>query len=153
MAGPSAVRLARIESAFAKDGFTVKAHVVKDDGIGALAEHGSARNGRTGNRRGILPPGRQLPHGLAAGFLAEPAVSRMTTEYVDKVVFAFFDEAAASAAALAPLRALISRILVEAAERTIADIPREYLAEIDGIEAGCRAANPSTRVRRDGSLR
>ena len=150
MAEPIAACLARIESAFAKDGFTVTAHAVKDDCIGALAEHAGARNGRTREpKRAFCLQGDNYHMGWLMGFLAEPAVSRMATEYVDKVVVAFFNEAAASAAALAPLRALLSRILIEAAERTIADIPREYLAEIDGMEAGCRAANPATRVRRD----
>jgi hypothetical protein len=147
---PVAARLARMESAFAKDGFAVKVHALKDDCIGALAEHGSARNRRTGEpKRAFCLQGDNYHMGWLMGFLAEPAVSRMCGEYLDGVAFAFFDETAASTPALAPLRTLLSRILTEAAERTLADIPREYLQEIDGLEAGCQAANPATRVKRD----
>ena len=146
---PSA-RLARIESAFAKDGFTIKAHAAKDGSIGALAEHRSARNEVTGQpKRAFFLQGDNYHMGWLMGFLAERDVSRMANEYVDAVAPAFFDADAASAPVLAPLRALIFRILTEAAERTLADIPGEYLEEIDGIVGGCHAANPATRVRRD----
>jgi hypothetical protein len=150
MAAPTAARLARLESAFAKDGFAVKARALKDDCVGVLAEHVSARTLLTGEpKRAFCLQGDNYHMGWLMGFLAEPAVSRMANEYVDSVVFAFFDAEAGSSAVLAPLRALLSRILIEAAERTLADIPREYLVEIDGMAAGCRAANPATRVSRE----
>jgi hypothetical protein len=143
-------RLGRIESAFANDGFLVKTHVLKDSGMGVLAEHGSARNTLTGEpKRAFFLQGDNYTMGWMLGFLSERDVSRMCGEFLDSVVIAFFDSAAASAAVLAPLRALVTRIIIEAAERTLADVPREYLEEIDGIAEGCRAANPATRVRRE----
>ena len=154
-------RRARLESAFSRDGFSVTQRALKGDSFGMLCEHRSARNGLTGQpKRAFCLAGDNYHMGWLMGFLAERDVSRMAAEFVDKVVFAFFDNGTGPGAGAGagpggtrgPLESLINRIIIEAAERTIGDIPREYIHEIDGIVDGCRAANPATRVKRDRLL-
>ncbi|HTO23285.1 MAG TPA: C45 family autoproteolytic acyltransferase/hydrolase, partial [Spirochaetia bacterium] len=141
---------ARIESALAGDGFAVKARAEREGALGLLAEHREARGTVSGApKRVILLQGSAFQRGWQMGRLAEPDVSRMCGEYEDRVVFAFFDEAAAEQPLLAPVRELLTRILVGAAAQTLADIPAEYLEEIDGIVEGCRAADSATTVHRD----
>jgi hypothetical protein len=84
--------------------------------------------------------------------MAEADVSRMATEFVENVAFAFFDESAIEGGLLGPLKDLVVRLIVEASERMLPDIPSEYLREIDGIVDGCVAINPKTLVRRDRLL-
>jgi hypothetical protein len=147
-------RLARIESAFSRDGFSVTRRALKGNGFGMLCEHRSARNGATGKpKKAFCLAGDNYHMGWLMGFLAEKDVERMATEFVDNVVFAFcVSDKGPGAGSRGPLESLVNRIIIEAAEHTIGDIPREYIREIDGIVDGCRAANPGTRVKRDRLL-
>jgi hypothetical protein len=147
---PDLHRLAWWESAFEKDGFAIRARAEGNGAFGVMAEHATVRNAATGApKRAYLLQGGAYQRGWQMGYLAEPLVSRMCGEYEDRVVFAFFDEKAAKESVLAPVRELLTRILVGAAAHALADIPEEYLAEMDGIVEGCRAANMGTTVQRD----
>jgi hypothetical protein len=91
--------------------------------------------------------------GWLLGVMAEEDISRMANEYVQNVVFAFIDSAAASlGGVLAPLKELIVRLIADASRVMLPDIPPAYIEEIDGIVEGCRSANPWTRVRRESLL-
>jgi hypothetical protein len=154
LAGSVEERSARIEAAFRADGFAVARVLVKDDRLGILARHTSARNTVTGSpKRAFYVEGDGAQMGWLIGAMAEPDVARMAGEFVENVAFAFFGEGPASKEdALPRLKDLIVRIISFASERMVPDLPPELLAEIDGIVEGCRAANPGTSVRRDRLL-
>jgi hypothetical protein len=171
LTGSIAERFTRIQDAFRNDGFTVmqvpavaarglEAHGqsvgyrLKDGHIGVAAEQPGARNFRTGKpKRAYYLEGSPGVMGWLLGALAEEDVSRMTNEYVRNVAFAFIDSAAASrGGVLAPLKALVVRLIAEASRVMLPDIPPAYIEEIDGIVEGCRAANPWTLVRRESLL-
>jgi hypothetical protein len=148
-----AERLARIERAFQKEGFLPVAHRLKDERLGVAAEHKSARNTRTGApKKAYYVEGDNAQMGWLLGFLAEPEISRMANEYLENVVFAFFEGDSADRGPAGSIKNLIVRIVADAAERTLPDIPPEYVEEIDGMLEGCTAVNAQTRVSRERLL-
>ncbi len=156
-AGSVAQRFARVEAAFRKDGFEVvrpPGCLLKDDRIGVLAEHRSARSAKTGApKRACYVEGDGYHMGWLIGAMREPDVARMAGDFTDNVAFAFVGaDSAAEEGALPRLKDLVVRIIALASERMLPDIPDEQVREIDGIVDGCRAANPSTRVRRERLL-
>jgi hypothetical protein len=153
-------RFARIEAGFGLDGFAVAPvpepgapgrrlrFLTRNGWIGVAAEHRRARNSSTGApKKAFYVEGDPSAMGWLIGAMAEPDVSRMAGEFVENVTFAFFGGERGGG-----LRDLIVRIVAEASERMLPDIPPEYLLEIDGILDGCRAANPGTTVRHERLL-
>jgi hypothetical protein len=147
-------RSARIEAAFRDDGFDIQQRLVRDGRLGMLACHARARNTGTGApKRAYYAEGDGARMGWLIGAMAEPDVARMAGDFVENVAFAFFSTGPLSKDETLPrLKDLIVRIISAASERMLPDVPRQLLAEIDGIVEGCRAANPRTSVRRDRLL-
>ncbi len=158
--GTPEARFKRVERAFAKDGFEVRylpepgspskktGYRAIDGFIGVMAEHGSATVGKSGRRkRAFYLEGGNREVGYLLGLLAEDDISRMTTDFVENVVFAFFsgDEAITSEKTT-PLKDLIVNLVYEASKGMRPDVPGEYIEELEGIVAGCKAANPATKV-------
>jgi len=158
--GTPEARFKRVEKAFAKDGFAVRSfpepgapsrevgYRIVDGFIGVMAEHESATIGTTGrHKRAFYLEGDNRQMGYLLGLLAEDDISRMTTDFVENVVFAFFagDEAIASEKAT-PLKDLIVNLVYEASKGMQPDVPDEYIEELEGLVAGCKAANPATKV-------
>jgi hypothetical protein len=126
--------------------------------MGIAAVHRSARSTLTlAPKKAFYVEGDNFEMGWLLGCMAEADVARMATDFVRDVVFAFFGEDTLSArdadpAAREGMRDLIVRIIASAAEKMLPDIPQEYVEEIDGLVAGCRAANPRTPVTRERLL-
>jgi len=147
-------RFAAVEAAFRADGFVVRDRRVRGEDIGVLAEHGTARSTVTGApKRAYYVEGDGTAMGWLIGRLAEPDVTRMCTEFAREVVFAFFgagnDKVPEERAGL---KDLLVRIIGEAAEKMLPDIPPRIVEEIDGMVEGCREENPRTEVTRDRLL-
>jgi len=158
-----------LKAAFDKDGFQVKNlkedemfdHIkyVKPQGymefqgkIGVLAEHKTAKNTVTGKaKRAYYIEGNNYQMGFLMGLLSESEVSRMTTDYIDKVIFDFFKSDLISKYAASFLGDMIQRLLIkiviEKSQGMRPDIPDEYIEELDGLYDGCQAANVQSRVR------
>ncbi len=151
-------RAARVAAAVRADGFEAAAgpggYVVKDGMLGMAARHSSARSSRTGApKRAYYVEGMGRQAGWLLGVMAEPEVARMAGEFVENVPFAFFGSRLASdKGALSLVKDVIVEIVAGASARMLPDIPAELVAEIDGLEEGCRAANPRTTVRRERLL-
>ena len=151
-------RAARIEAAFRADGFQYATrrgrYMVRDGALGMTAVHTTARSTKTGlPKRAYYVEGDGRRAGWLLGAMAEPDVARMAGEFVQNVAFAFFSPGAASDKGVFPrLKDVIVDIIALAAGRMLADIPQGLLAEIDGLEEGCRWANPATTVRRERLL-
>ncbi len=160
---PISSRFVRVLTAFESDGFAVKrftdpgdpgapaGYRMKDGFMGVLAEHTRARNRRTGRpKRAFYVEGDAWHRGYLLGLMAEDDVSRMTGDFLKKVVFSFFDSSAARTRGIfEEVQELIVRIASEATRKILPDVPPEYLEEIQGILDGCAASNPRTTVTRD----
>jgi hypothetical protein len=158
-----AAKFVRVESGFLADGFSVVPLPVPGSPStqtrfltigGALGVRAERPAAPASDRRktAFYLEGDGYQMGWMMGYMAEADVSRMATEFVENVAFAFFDESATEGGLLGPLKDLIVRLIGEASGRILPDIPLRYVREIDGIVDGCMAANAGTFVRRDRLL-
>jgi hypothetical protein len=161
-ADPVAERFTEIARALDADGFDVKptpdpsnpskllAYQVKDGCVGVLGVSRTARNGFTGApKKAIYVEGDNFQMGYLLGLLAESDVARMTTEFAYKIAFAFIhlSDIEHSTSPLAMLlKGIVVDIVFELSQSMKQDIPLEYVEEMQGILAGCSAANPNTKV-------
>jgi hypothetical protein len=148
---PAAQRRGLIEAGFSRDGFIVKRIAERDGCLGALAEHRSARVGKTARaKRAFYLEGDNYQMGFLLGLLAGDDVARMTHEFLQNVVFSFFDNRAAGARGVSvSLKELIVHIATSVSRNVLPDIPAEYLEEIQGIVDGCAAAGRADVARND----
>ena len=139
---PIPQRRARIEKAFRHDGFVVTLSAEKDGCLGVAAEHVSARIGGSSRaKRAFYLEGDNYQMGFLLGCLAPREIFRMTHEFLQKVVFAFFDTHEVRAQGLsADLRNLITRIAMGVTHAALPDIPAEYREELQGIVDGCASS-------------
>jgi len=157
-----------LKNAFLKDNFNVKnlkederlknCQYVTPQGfinfqgkIGILAEHITAKNTVTGQpKRAFYLEGNNYQMGFQMGLIAEPDVSTMATDYIEKVVFYFFN---AEKLANNLIGHLIGKVIVDIMEKATSlmekDIPQVYKDEMAGIYEGCRAINADTKVTVD----
>ncbi len=159
---PIASRFAEIARALDADGFDVKptpdpanpaklvAYQVKDGSIGVLGVSRTAKNGVTGApKKAIYVEGDNFQMGYLLGVLAESDVARMTAEFAHNIAFAFIhlSDVEHSTSPLAVLlKDLVVDIVFEVSQAMKPDIPLEYVEEMEGILAGCTAANRETQV-------
>jgi hypothetical protein len=151
ISGTTPERFAKVKAAFEEDGFSVASRVEKDGRLGVMVEHATSRVTGTGRaKKAYYLEGTNYQMGWLLGRLAEEDVSRMSGEYVDKIVFAFFDEEAArKGGILGQLKELIMNLVIEASQSMRPSIPDEYAEELIGLHDGCREANPATTVTRE----
>ncbi|NIM18317.1 MAG: hypothetical protein GTO45_40575 [Candidatus Aminicenantes bacterium] len=158
-------RFAYVQNAFKKDNFVVKnlneddrfkhcqyvtpqGYVEYQGQIGVLGEHAHAKNTVTGEpKKAFYLEGTNVQMGFLLGLMAEPDVSKMVNDYIDKVVFYFFH---AEKLANTIVGYLIGRAFVDIMEKATKvmeqDIPQEYKDEMQGIYEGCKAINDHTKV-------
>ncbi len=97
------------------------------------------------NKNAYYVEGTPYQMGYLLGWMAEPDVARMCTEFLERVVFEFIDLDVwpwledRVAKTLEVLLYLLSANIYP-------DVPDEYKQELEGILAGCRRANPHTQV-------
>lgn len=147
----AARRRLRIQEGFARDDFLVKRIVDKDGSLGALAEHRSARIGTSSRaKRAFYLEGDNYQMGYLLGLLAADDIARMTGEFLQTVIFAFFDNRAAERRGISTgLRELIVHIATTVSRDVLPDVPPGYLREIQGIVDGCQAAGKGAEVTWD----
>ena len=131
------------------DGFTVKRVVEKDGFLGLRAEHTHARTGTSGQpKRAYYVEGDNYQMGFLLGLLAREEISRMTNEFLQNVIFSFFESHGGPERSISPsLLGLVVHAAEGVARKLLPDIPAEYLEEIQGIIEGCQEAGgaPPTR--------
>lgn len=161
-ADPIATRFARVSAAFDADGFDVlptpdpsdPTHTLpyqqKDGCIGVLAVSRTAKNGMTGApKKAFYVEGDNYQMGYLMGLLAESDVSRMTVEFAHDIVFDFIHAYALehdTSPLVKALEDLIVGLVFVESQTMKPDIPLEYIEELQGILAGCQAANRNTQV-------
>jgi hypothetical protein len=112
--------------------------------FGMCIPHRSAHNERTRRpKRLFYLQGSHFEMGYLLGLMAEGDVARMTVDYVENVVFDF----AGNKQKHPFLGTLIADLIYRLAASARAHLPKDMLAELYGIYAGCVTANPKTQVR------
>ncbi len=140
-----------LKEAFAEDGFRVSRDdvVVYRGRIGIAAKHCTAVNTVTGEpKRAYYVEGNSYQIGYLMGRLAEPAISRMTESFIDRVVKAMIRTSLRGERADVmrdpELRLVkIHRVLIDSLydmirrKRIRADLPSRFHREIRGLADGC----------------
>ena len=139
-------------AAFRNDGFKLKEEITFRGQRGLLAEHETAYNVVTGEKKiALYVEGTAYEMGFLTGFLAHHQVERMCEEFLENFAPAFLG---IKFSPLTPLGGILKWILTrifiktvyEMAKGMAKDIPNHYKIELEGILDGCRAANPRSKV-------
>jgi hypothetical protein len=141
---------AELAQAFAIDGYAVKKTELFNGKRGILAEHPAACIGDTAKHKKVLYlEGDGYQMGYLTGLLAEPDVSRMTTEFMDKIILAFVAPGLVGLSYNVTVQ-IVQQIAKDWCQKVYADhpgdIPAPLVAEMKGIAEGCKAKNPATPV-------
>lgn len=143
-------RIEKLKKAFNRDHFEVDVNKDVDhykDKIGICAYHRTAVNYETGQpKRAYYLEGSAYEMGYLLGKMAEKEVALMTKKFVEYVPFAFLGLSVSPGFLEKIIHSILRRLFWHWTNRIKKDIPQEYIDEMDGILAGCRAANPDTKV-------
>jgi hypothetical protein len=137
-----------LESAFEKDGFAVSKVIVESGKVGIMAEHQTATNYDTGQKKkAYYLEGDHYQMGYLLGLLAEEEISRMAAEFSIYFIFAFIRKVAdISIGRSKEIGELLVHIIYELSKSMYPEMPDEFKTEIQGIFDGCIKANPKTKV-------
>jgi rubredoxin len=129
-------------------GCTGQDFIVKDGKIGMVAVQKEFTNCRP--KRVYYVEGTPFTMGWLIGYLAEPEVHKMASEYKDNVIFDFLGDEKGGEYGV---ERLVQDLLVDVAENTSEGIrtviPKDYRDELRAIVCGCLAINPNTKVKED----
>ncbi|MGE5341751.1 MAG: hypothetical protein ACM3SY_09755 [Candidatus Omnitrophota bacterium] len=154
-------RFDSLKQAFDSDGFNVRYFNDPQTGepigykeyqgkIGVLAESKTAINLKSQEpKRVYYVEGNGYQMGYLTGLLAEDQVSLMTTDFVENIIFAFFNIQTPDTGLMEFIKQLMIKIIYEISKSMAPDIPQAYQDELKGILAGCQEANPQTKVTWD----
>lgn len=162
-------RFELLVKAFEKDNFDVKnlkkdpqyagnpyvseqGYMIYQGKIGLLAESRDAINVVTkAKKRVYYLEGSNYQMGYVLGLLAEPEVSRMTNEFAENMLTAFFKSSDSQRAEglFDYIKKIIVGLIGDLTKTMKPDIPDCFKDEISGLLNGCERANPKTKVRED----
>lgn len=135
----------RLFRAFTADGFQVKKWAQIEGKLGMRAEHATARNYDTGQKKAsYYLEGTPYERGYLLGLLAEPEISDMAVKFVDNIVFDFIGLEFLN---LFPLlqQMLVNLIQALSISAWISQ-PEHVHDEVNGILDGCKKSNSRTQV-------
>lgn len=138
-------RIINLVRAFEKDGYDAKKIITKFNKIGIMAEHKTAVNYDTGEKKkAYYVEGSSYEMGYLMGLLAEKEISLMTTEFIRKVIPQFINDGVSRRGRIVEefLISLVSGL----SKDVFLDLPEEIRDEMRGIYDGCKKHNPYTKV-------
>jgi len=155
-----------LKQAFANDGFDVKyfdnpqkpgekiGYLEYQGKIGMLGLSRTAKNIVTGEpKRVYYIEGDAYQMGYLLGMMAEPEVERMATEFVENIIFDFFNveeiNKQKDSGIMDLIKNLVVEILYNVSKKMQPDIPNDYIRELSGIYNGCLAVNQKSKVQWD----
>jgi hypothetical protein len=108
-------------------------------------------HGEKEHKKAYYVEGTPYQMGFLLGLMAEPEVKRMTTEYTEKIIPAFFEREISDNESNLVRRILgiVVDLIGEATDKMEPDIPDTLEGELAGILAGCNEVDPSTEVKED----
>jgi hypothetical protein len=122
-----------------KDVFTINGK------IGVRAQNQTACIHAEKTKKAYYVEGTPYQMGYLLGRMAEPDVARMCTELLERVVFEFI-HLDVWPWLEAEVGKTLEVLLYLLAANIYPDVPDEYKQEMEGVLAGCRKANPCTKV-------
>ncbi len=131
----------RLTAAFAKDKFIVKDHFLYQGRLGIMAEHNTAVNSDNNKpKKAFYVEGSSYEMGYLLGYLAEPDVSSMTTDFADSIVLSFISDDVSVKGNIIKevLGKLIMDIAKDLSKHDHIIVPPELDEEMNGILKGCR---------------
>ncbi len=135
-----------LEVAFAKDNFDVVKSTTYQGCRGILAEHRTAINYETKQKKRVIyVEGTSYQMGYLIGYLAEPEMEQMTTQFLDRIIFDFIG-VDVDPEKIIVIWSLLKGVILGLVQKVKPDVPVEYLQEIEGMVAGAKAADPKTKV-------
>jgi hypothetical protein len=160
-------RIQLLREAFSEDNFDVDQLIVYQEKIGIAAKHRTAFiNGNSEKKKKVYyVEGTHRQMGYLMGRLAEYDISEMTTKFVDNVIWAFLEyhpgriinkDYASNKKDMAlwgtireHLGNAIAELISQYSQGMRADIPQEYIEEMEGMLAGCLESNSHTKVNKN----
>jgi len=157
-------KLQFLTDAFNSDGYNIYKAVNHENKVGITATHCTACiNGNPEKMKKIYYlEGSHWQMGYLLGLMAEDEIFQMTTSFVNNMIWELiFWHPRKSVDTPDPneqnivnlikggVGNLIADLISQFSEVISADIPQEYLEEMDGILEGCHAVNPQTKVNKE----
>src|SRR5208283_3405988 len=142
-------RLDKVVAAFKADGFSVQSfpeplapgnlvnYCFKDGRIGVSARYTYGTKAAPRYKQAYYVEGNHWTMGWLLGFMAEPAIARMTTDYRRNVIAAFIDPEIEKSGLVQDIEQLLLDIVSEWVVKMKPDIPVEFDEEIKGLCQGC----------------
>ncbi|WP_372367364.1 hypothetical protein [Candidatus Uabimicrobium sp. HlEnr_7] len=138
--------LQELEIAFAKDNYDIVHSATFQNMRGFIAHHKYAVNYESkAPKRTFYVEGNAYQMGYLMGMMAEKDVAVMTNEFIDNVLLSFI-KVDVDPKKIPVIWGVLMDILKNETKRVLRDMSKEYINEMKGIEAGCKAANPETKV-------
>ncbi len=138
-------QILRLTNAFNKDGYEVKRVVTKFNRVGIMAEHKTAFNYDTGQKKKIYYlEGTHYEMGYLLGLLAENEIADMTGQFTDKIAFRFIGSKILERIKL--LGETLTYVISVLSKAEFTKMPQDVKDEIQGVFEGCKAQNPVTKV-------
>lgn len=135
-----------LEIAFAKDNYEIAKNVVFENQRGFIAHHKNAFNYESKKvKRIFYVEGNAYQMGYMIGEMAEEDIVKMTSSFLDKVLLSFI-KVDIDPKKIPVIWNTLMNILENETKRVLQDMPQEYIDEMKGIEAGCKAVNAETKV-------
>ena len=114
--------------------------------IGVRGQNRTACIDRTRRKMAYYVEGDPYEMGYLLGRMAEPEVERMCTEFNERIIFEFIDANFRNHRLGEILGESLEIVLYWLSGNIYPDVPDEYRRELEGVLAGCREANPGTKV-------
>lgn len=144
--------LQELEIAFAKDNYEIVHKTTFENQRGFIAHHKYAVNYESkAPKRAFYVEGSAYQMGYLMGTMAERDVDLMTNEFMNNVLLSFI-KVDVDPKKIPVIWGILMDIVKNETKRVLPDMPEEYIQEMKGIEAGCKAVNPKTRVTFDRLL-
>ena len=138
-------RLIKLTEAFNSDGFKITKVATYNGRLGIAADNKTASNYDSGKpKRAYYLEGTPYETGFLMGNLAEEEVSRMATEYADKVVFSFIGSKVLEKMKL--IQDALIHLIYSLSKDAWSQLRLEIKDEIQGIYDGCKSRNKKTQV-------
>lgn len=138
-------KLLRLIEVFKSEDFEIGKIVSFKGKHGIVAHSKAAFNYDTGKpKRVYYLEGNAYEMGFLMGSLAEEEVSRMTSDYANKVVFSFIGSKSLEKAK--QIQRAFLKIVYEFSKKAWKSVPDEIKDEIQGIYDGCVSRNTKTKV-------
>jgi hypothetical protein len=138
-------KISRLSLAFLKDGYEMIKGFTLPDGIGIKAQHKTAKNYDTGQRKSVFYlEGTPYQMGYLLGLLAEPEVADMAIRFKENVVYDYIGIDFIRKSRW--LKDSLMSYLYHLSNEAYKALPQEIRDEVQGIYDGCKHSNPYTQV-------